>query len=103
MGQVNVISRPRILDAIKRHPNAARWLNAWWQRAKHEQWRSLQEVRLVYPSADQIGGCLVFDAPGGYRLIAGVIWSDDTKNGTLFVKEFLTHAEYDKDQWKRHC
>ena len=100
---MNVISRPRINDAIERFPNAARWLNAWWQRAKHEQWPSLQDVRRVYPSADQFGGCLIFDAPGGCRLITGVIWADETKNGTLFVKCFLSHAEYDKDEWKKHC
>jgi len=23
--------------------------------------------------------------------------------GTLFVKHFLTHAEYDKNTWKRDC
>jgi mRNA interferase HigB len=100
---VNVISRPRINEAIERHANASRWLNAWWQRAKHEQWRSLHDVRRVYPSTDQVGGCLVFDAPSACRLIVRVIWADDTKNGTLFVKHFLTHAEYDKDAWKKHC
>ena len=59
---------------------------------------------MVYPSADQVGGCLVFDACGNrYRLIVGVVYADETKGGTLFVKQFLTHAQYDKGKWKESC
>jgi mRNA interferase HigB len=100
---MNVISRPRVNEAIQRHPQAESWLNAWWQRAKHEQWRSLHDVRLVYPAVDQVGGCLIFNAPQACRLIVGVIWADDARNGTLFVKHFLTHAEYDQENWKKDC
>jgi mRNA interferase HigB len=101
--RMNVISRPAILVAAQRHPQAAEWLNAWWKVAKSQQWTNLSDVRAVYPSADQVGGCLIFDAPKGCRLVVGVMWADETKNGTLFVKHFLTHAEYDKDKWKKGC
>jgi mRNA interferase HigB len=100
---MNVISRPAILAAIERHPEAKNWLNAWWRIAKSQDWTSLQDVRNVYPTADQVGGCLVFDAPQARRLIVGVIWGDSARNGTLFVKHYLTHAEYDKDKWKKDC
>ena len=26
-----------------------------------------------------------------------------TANGTIFVKSYLTHAEYDKNRWKGAC
>jgi mRNA interferase HigB len=100
---MNVISRPKILAAIQRNPAAEKWLNAWWKVAKTEQWTNLTEIRSVYRSTDQVGGCLVFNAPQGRRLIVGVIWADETRNGTLFIKHFLTHAEYDKESWKKDC
>ncbi len=100
---MNVISSPKVLAAIERHPESSGWLDAWWKTAKSSQWLSLHGVRLVYPATDQVGGCLVFNAPRACRLIVGVIWADESRNGTLFVKHFLTHAEYDKNKWKKDC
>jgi len=40
----------------------------------------------------------VFNIRGNnYRLICGVAYANRWVKGTLFVKLFLTHAEYDKD------
>lgn len=100
---LNVISRPAVDVAIARYPQCAAWLNAWWQRARHERWRSLQEVRLVYPQTDRVGSCLVFNANAGRRLIVGIRYASPFRGGTLFVKHFLTHAEYDRDDWKKDC
>lgn len=36
----------------------------------------------------------------GRRLIVGYIYADESKGGTLFVKDFLTHAQYDQGRWK---
>jgi len=100
---MDTISRPAVDNAIARHPQSATWLNAWWQRAKTEQWTSLDDIRRTYPQTDQVGSCLVFNANAGRRLIVGVRYATDSRGGTLFVKHFLTHAEYDKDDWKKDC
>ena len=60
-------------------------------------------MRAIYQSADQFSGCLIFNAPQARRLIVGVTYATDVKGGTLFVKHYLTHAEYDKDSWKKDC
>jgi mRNA interferase HigB len=98
---MNVISRPAINAAIAENPFAEKWLNTWWKVAKKQQWTSLDDVRLLYPSCDQVGRYLIFDAPRGYRLIVGVNWADEDKGGTVFVKHFFSHAEYDKEAWKK--
>jgi mRNA interferase HigB len=101
---MHVISRPAIREAIDRHTDAAGWLNHWWHLATKSRWASLGDVRHVYSNADQVGGCLVFNVCGNrYRLIVGVKYADELQNGTLWVKHFLTHAEYSKNQWKRDC
>ena len=101
---MHVISRPAIAAAIARHPDAAGWIESWWVLASKTRWESLHDVRTVYPSADPVGRCLVFNACGNkYRLVVGVKYADDVQRGTLWVKHFLTHAEYDKQLWKKDC
>ena len=97
---MNVISRPRIDEARRRHPRCRQWLDAWWRNAKKSDWTSLADVRLTYPSADQVGSRLVFDAPEAKRLIVGVRYANARRGGTLFVKALLTHADYELGQWK---
>jgi mRNA interferase HigB len=96
---VNIISRRKILEASARHPICAAWLNRWWQVAKRAEWTSLSDVREVFPTADQVRNRLVFDATAGRRLIVGVSYASDKGHGALFVKAFLTHAEYDRHKW----
>lgn len=101
---MHVISRKAIYSAIERHSDAEEWLNRWWQHASKARWESLQDVRINYPAADQVRCCLVFNAKGNkYRLICRVTYADDHQRGTLLVKYFLTHSEYDKDAWKEDC
>jgi mRNA interferase HigB len=101
---MNVISRPAIRAAQNQHPEARDWLDEWWVIAKAARWESLHNVQAVYPKTDQVGGCLVFNVRGNrYRFIVGVAYATEDKGGTLFVKHFLTHAEYSKDDWKGDC
>jgi mRNA interferase HigB len=99
---VNVISRPKILKAQRKHPRCRTWLDAWWRAAKRAHWVNLADVRLTYPTADQVGNLLVFDAPEARRLIVGIRYAsrEPRRGGTLFVKYLLTHAEYDRGDWK---
>jgi mRNA interferase HigB len=100
---MNVISRRAIREAQLANPRCRAWLEEWWRTAKREQWTRLHDVRQTYTSADQVGGYLVFNAPEGKRLIVGVRYAHDEPpaGGTLFVKYFLTHDEYDRGTWKR--
>jgi mRNA interferase HigB len=100
---MHIIARPAIEDAKLRHPQSRVWLDNWWRTAARATWRSLHDVRHDYPSADQVGDCLVFDAPGARRLICNVHYATDERHGTLYVRSFLTHAEYDRGDWRDVC
>ena len=101
---MNVISRPAIRAAQRRHSDIADWLDHWWQVAKLARWQSLHDVRVTYPASDQVGHCLVFNVRGNkYRFIVGVSYASEERGGTLFIKHFLTHAEYTKGQWREDC
>lgn len=101
---MHIIARPALKRAIKRHPAAADWLQRWWKVAATERWESLQAVRAIYASADQVECCLVFNVKGNkYRLICRVTYANSWQRGTFLIKHFLTHAEYDKGDWKEDC
>jgi mRNA interferase HigB len=56
-------------------------------------------VRQNYPEAEAVGNFTVFNIKGNnYRLIVGM----DYETQTVYYKYFLTHAEYDKDDWKNN-
>ncbi|WP_414529831.1 type II toxin-antitoxin system HigB family toxin [Nodularia chucula] len=55
------------------------------------------ELRQTFSSADQVGNFTVFNIGGNnYRLITLV----DYKFQKVFIRHVLTHAEYDKEDWK---
>ena len=101
---MHIIARPALEKAIGKHTDASAWLRNWWRVVNTERWGSLADVRAAYPATDQVECCLVFNVRGNkYRLICRVTYANEWQRGTLLVKRFLTHAEYDKDVWKEDC
>ncbi len=101
---MNIIATRTIRQYQGDYPDASSALDAWQEVAGKARWESFNEVLLTYASADQVGSCLVFNIRGNnYRLICGDVYANRWVKGTLFVKDFLTHAEYDKNAWKRGC
>ena len=100
---MHVLARPAINRFKAMHPEAGSWLDSWWEVASKSRWTSLASVRETYASADQVGCCLVLNGGNDYRLIVRVTYANEYTQGTILVKEFLTHAEYDENKWKKHC
>jgi mRNA interferase HigB len=101
---MHIVARPAIVAAKQRYPKAASWLDDWWAAASKAAWSRLAEARVLYPLADEVGQCLVFNACGNdYRLTCRVTYANEWTEGTLLVKHFLTHADYDKKRWCKDC
>jgi mRNA interferase HigB len=72
-------------------------VDAWCKVAGKETWTSLEDVRRTYRDTDLVGDKTVFNIKGNrYRLIVHIRY--DT--GIIYIKQLLTHAEYDKGKWK---
>ena len=94
---VHVISRKMLLEAATQHGDLSASLDAWYRIAKRAQWRSLEEIRKVFPSADGVGKYTVFNIKGNtFRLIAEINY----KMGRIYLRQVLSHAAYDKGGWK---
>lgn len=95
---MHVISRKRLLEAATRHPDLAAPLDVWFRVAKKADWRSLADVRKTWSSADAVEKWTVFNVKGNqYRLITEINY----KGSRIYIRQVLTHAEYDRGKWKK--
>jgi len=99
---MRIITKRRILDYAKQHPNAADNLSAWITVATAAKWQSIVDVRKIFPNADLASvrsskTVTIFNIAGNHhRLIAAIHYN----TRSLFILKLLTHAEYGKDRWK---
>lgn len=95
---MHVNTRRKLVEASRKHPELATPLDVWYRVAKRLNWRSLEDVRAVFPTADGVGKYTVFNIKGNhFRLIAEVNY----RTGRIFLRHVLSHAEYDKGAWKQ--
>jgi len=95
---MHVISKKRLNEACGRDNTLSVPLGAWYKTAIHAKWSSIVDVRKTYPNADFVDPYTVFNIKGNtYRLITKI----EYRKGLMFIKCVLTHAEYDKGDWKK--
>jgi mRNA interferase HigB len=101
---MHIISRSTLMAATeqKKYREARDDLDVWYRIAKREQWTSLMDVRQHYPSADGVTvgkkTYTVFNIRHNeFRLIVWIVY--DYKK--IFIKFVMTHAEYDRNEWKK--
>jgi mRNA interferase HigB len=95
-----IIGQGEVGRFIKLHPDSKSSLNSFIDLAGEANWKSIIDVKQVYPHADAVGTCTVFNVKGNrYRLIATI----DYRAQITDSKKVLTHAEYDKEKWKKDC
>ncbi len=94
---MRIISKKTLRDFWEEHSNAKSALLSWYQRISKAQFINFNEIRQVFSSADIVGNFVVFNIGGNnYRLIAYI----DYEAQMLFIRAILTHAEYNKENWK---
>jgi mRNA interferase HigB len=95
---MHVITRKRISEFGGLHADSKGSLSAWYAIMDKTIFKSFAELRKTFPSADLVGNKVVFNIGGNkYRLIAAVHFN----RGKLYIRNILTHAEYDKGGWKK--
>jgi mRNA interferase HigB len=95
---LNVISRRGLFERAAKYPDALSALQVWYDTAVQADWSSLEDVRMTFPATDMVGELAIFNVRGNhYRLIVRMVF----RYKRVYIKEFLTHAEYDKGRWKK--
>jgi mRNA interferase HigB len=92
-----VISKRRLAAFWDRHRAAERRLSAWYQVVEAARWSNAEDLKRTFPSADLVGRLVVFNVGGNnYRVIARVEFASHK----VFVRDVLTHTEYNTNAWK---
>lgn len=95
---MHVISRKKLKEAAAAHGNLAEPLDAWYRTARSATWANIFDLRRQFPTADVVGKYTVFNIKGNtYRLVVQIYYISQV----ILVREVLTHADYDKEGWKK--
>lgn len=74
-------------------------LRVWFRRVRRAQWTTFAELRATFPTADQVGRMIVINICGNrFRLIAAIHFN----RGKVYIRHVLTHADYDRGDWKQN-
>ena len=90
---MNVISKRGLLERSAKFADAKSALQVWFDTAVEAEWKNIEDVRKSFPATDMVGDLAIFNIRGNnYRLIVRLVF----QYKRIYIKEFLTHAEYDK-------
>lgn len=94
---MRVIAKSHIIKFGKEHPDSKVSLQSWYSIVSKTDFDSFVALRMTFPSADMVGKLTVFNIGGNkYRLIASIHYNRQI----LFIRNILTHPEYDRNAWR---
>jgi mRNA interferase HigB len=98
---MRIIKESRLREYAKQHSRAASSLFLWRVATRSASWKSFIDVKQTFGSADQVLAnkykVVAFNIGGGaFRLITTIHYN----RGIVYIRKFMTHAEYSKEDWK---
>ena len=92
---MRILSRRTLLDFWTSHKDSEQPLKAWFSEVERAEWKSPNDVKQRYRSADFLSNDrVVFNIKGNtYRLIVHVRYAPAC---LVYIRFIGTHAEYDK-------
>ena len=85
------------MEFARIHPDARAPLNAWFSIVRKTDYTSFADLRMTFPSADQVNRFTVFNIGGNkFRLIAAIHYN----RKKIYIRHVLTHDEYDRGAWR---
>ena len=95
---MHVISRKALRVFWEEHSDSKGALLRWFKIMKTTDFADFDMLRKTFPNADLVNRWVVFNVGGNkYRLIASIHFN----RKKAYVRHVLTHAEYDKGNWKK--
>ena len=95
---MHVIKKATLTAFWRRHAAAEQPLRNWFTLMRRGTFTDFASVRAVWGSADYVDGLVVFNVGGNnFRLIVNIEYG----RGRVYILHVLTHAEYDRNDWKR--
>ena len=109
---MHLISAGKLKQEASKYPHLTKTIQAFCKTIKQAKWQNLIDVQKTYRDAEAVGNFTIFNIKGNqYRLILDI---DEVRGSSVvlrrslsdyqeqvaYFKYFLTHSEYDREQWK---
>lgn len=95
---MHVIAKPALVEFWTKHPDAETSLQAWFRTVESRDFSDFNDLRSTFAAADHVDGLTVFNIGGNkYRLITAIHYN----RHKVYIRAVMTHAEYDRGEWKR--
>ena len=93
---MHIISQKRIKEAVETHPSIAGALKAWLKLMRIHNPANFSELKRLVNSVDKVGRFHIFDIGGNKLRLITIV---DYQYHKIFIREILTHQEYDKKRF----
>jgi mRNA interferase HigB len=94
---MTLVGQDKIDAFIKRNAQARKPMQAWVAEVRNAKWKTSQDIKNRYRSADFLkNNRVIFNVKGNsYRLVAKITY----QTAVVLVEWIGTHAEYDKKKF----
>jgi mRNA interferase HigB len=90
---MHIISRKALRQFWEKHADSKGPLTRWYQIVERTDFDSIADLRKSLPSADKVGGMVVFNIAGNkYRLITSIHFN----RHRVYIRHVLPHRQYDE-------
>jgi mRNA interferase HigB len=95
---MRVIKRKTLEEFWNRHADSEQALKAWYAEVSHAIWKTPDDIRQKFRSADFLAdNRVVFNIKGNhYRLVVKIHYASDRIVGLVYIRFIGTHSEYDR-------
>lgn len=90
---VHIISQKRIKEAAIKYPESSDGLLAWLKIMRKCNPRNFAEMKNLSNSVDKVGNYHIFNIGGNKLRLITVV---DYSYRKIFIREIMTHVDYDK-------
>ncbi len=95
---MHIITQKRIWEAKEKYKQSANALEGWYRIVKKNSFKNFSDLKKTFNTVDIVGDNYIFDIGGNKLRLITIIFFEKQK---IFIKDVLTHAEYDKRNFKK--
>lgn len=97
---MRIIAKCALREFWQKEKGSEAVLIDWYRKLSSISPRNLAELHRVFPTADLVGQCYVFNVGGNkYRVVTRIHFNRQI----VYIRSVMTHSDYDKDKWKADC
>lgn len=94
---MRIITKRRLREFWANNPDAENAIEQWIEIVENADWESFADVRNIFAHASIYRHLTIFNIGGNkYRLITII----EYQKHLVFIRQIMTHNEYDKNKWK---